>query len=91
MFVVFSVIPLLEGRSTRNIICIVHIIYIVSTLSEGAKQHLLIKRLYRNVPKNFVNIERKWNSNTGTMERVGASNVHFANKYSRHFVTCSYP
>jgi hypothetical protein len=60
MFVVFSVIPLLGGRSTRNIICIVHVIYIVSTLSEGAKQHLLIKRLYRNVPKNLVNIERKW-------------------------------
>jgi hypothetical protein len=60
MFVVFSVIPLLGEKSTRNIICIVHVIYIVSTLSEGAKQHLVIKRLYRNVPKNLVNIERKW-------------------------------
>jgi len=59
MLVASSVIPLLGGGSTRNIICIVHIIYIVSTLSEGAQQHLLIQRLYRNVPKNSANVE--WN------------------------------
>lgn len=57
---VFSVIPLLGAGSTRNIIRIVHVTYIVSALTEGAQQHLLIKRLYRKVSKSSVNEEINW-------------------------------
>ena len=75
---VFSVIPLLGGRNTTKIICIVHVIYIVSTPSEGSQQHLLIKRLYKKCSKEFSKCRKKLDSNTGTTERVGASNVNFA-------------
>jgi hypothetical protein len=90
MFVVFSVIPLLGGGSTRNSLyctCNLHCEHSVWRVTTA----LANKTTVQKCSKEFSKYRKKPDSNTGTTETVGASNVIFATKYSRHFVTCSYP